>query len=70
MIRPRTHVDVRILNNAPITFTFEVISTGLLLIFNDDTKTEEFEADILIRYLDMQSWFNALDHRYLEALAG
>ncbi len=53
-IHPRTHVDVRILNNAPVSFTYEVISTGTLLI----------------RYLDMQPWFESLDRQYLEKFAG
>lgn len=69
-IHPRIHVDVRILNNAPITLTYEVISTGILLMSNNDTETAGFEAGVLIRYLDMQPWFDSLDRQYLEALSG
>lgn len=69
-IRPRIHVDVRILNRAPVFFVYEVLSTGLLLICNDSKKSAEFEADILIRYLDMQPWNESLDQWYREALAG
>jgi uncharacterized protein len=69
-IHPRTHVDVRILNNAPVTFTYEVISTGLLLINSNNSKFTEFETDTLIRYLDMQPWFELLDQQYLERIAG
>ncbi len=69
-INPRIHVDVRIMNRAPVSFVYEVLSTGLLLISNDDEKTAEFEADILIRYLDIQPWNESLDQWYREALAG
>ena len=69
-IHPRIHVDVRILNNAPVFFTYEVISTGLLLVCTDNTKCADFEAITLISYLDMQPWFELLDQEYLKRMAG
>ncbi|MFH0966940.1 MAG: nucleotidyltransferase domain-containing protein [Methanobacteriota archaeon] len=67
-IHPRTHVDVRILNNAPITFAYEVLSTGLLLNCSNDEIITTFETDILVRYLDMQPWYETLDNLYREKL--
>lgn len=69
VIQPRTHVDVRVLNNAPVAFSYEVISTGLLLFNKNDLKTTAFEADVLIQYLDMQPWLESLDQQYLEVMA-
>ncbi len=45
-------VDLLLLNSAPPTLKFEVITTGTLLYAQSDAALNDFEADVSRRYLD------------------
>ncbi|HQO04420.1 MAG TPA: nucleotidyltransferase domain-containing protein [Spirochaetota bacterium] len=54
IIRHRlTHsVDIRVLNNAPLSFAFNVIKNGTLLFTSDEERYCDYKEDIIRRYLD------------------
>ena len=54
-------VDVRILNQAPISFSQNVIRTGRIVIDKDPNMRAEFETTILKQYFD----FSPFQRRYL-----
>ncbi|MGI9861424.1 nucleotidyltransferase domain-containing protein [Moorella naiadis] len=66
----RTHIpfpiDVRILNNAPLSFKYSVIKNGRLLIENNPTTRVEFQESTLDRYFD----FVPFRKRYLKETLG
>ncbi|MCK9419490.1 MAG: nucleotidyltransferase domain-containing protein [Nitrospirae bacterium] len=45
-------VDVRVLNTAPLSFRYNVIKEGVLLIVNDDEKRTGFQEATLADYFD------------------
>lgn len=45
-------VDVRILNNAPLSFSFSVIKNGIVLFCKDEDKRIDFETRIFTKYHD------------------
>ena len=45
-------IDVRILNNAPLSFKYSVIKNGYLLIENDSSVRSDFQEVTLDRYFD------------------
>lgn len=47
-------VDVRVLNNAPASFVFNVIKGGYLLIDRDSNLRADFESLMLKRYFDFE----------------
>jgi len=51
-------VDVRVLNNAPISFRFKVLK-GELLFSRDEEKRCEFESKTLAEYHDFKYYLNA-----------
>ncbi len=44
--------DVRILNNAPLSFRYNVIRSGEILLSHDEDKRTEFQEQTVINYLD------------------
>lgn len=44
--------DVRILNNCPLSFAYQVIKHGERIYVNDDDQRAIFEERVLARYLD------------------
>jgi len=61
----RYECDVRVLNNQPVWFGFEVISTGRPLYVRDDDERIEFETQVTVEYLDMKSMYDLFDREYL-----
>jgi len=61
----RIECDVRVLNNQPVWFVFEVISTGRLLYVRDDDERIDFETQVTIEYQDMKSMYDLFDREYL-----
>lgn len=57
--------DIRILNDAPVWFAFEVISTGHPVFARSDEVRFEFETDVVIAYLDMKYTYDLFDREYL-----
>jgi predicted nucleotidyltransferase len=45
-------VDVRILNNAPLSFKYNVIKSGVLLFARDDDERADFVESTLSAYFD------------------
>ncbi len=45
-------VDVRVLNNAPLSFRYHVIKEGRLLIVRNDDARADFQEATLSRYFD------------------
>ena len=46
-LSPRVPCDVRVLNNAPVEFCFEVIRTGTVLFSRSTDQKAGYEADII-----------------------
>jgi len=59
-------VDVRILNNAPLSFRYHVIKKGIPLLIRDDNERVEFQEITLSRYFDF-AFFRAM---YLKETLG
>lgn len=51
-LQPRYEVDVRVLNEAPVLFGYEVLRTGRLLFEHDPEGRIGYEAQLLSAYLD------------------
>lgn len=47
-------VDVRILNDAPVAFQYEVVKTGKVVFCREDKERIRFEAQVLSSYMDYQ----------------
>ena len=45
-------VDVRVLNGAPLSFKYNVIKDGIVLLSKDDDKRADFEEKTIVFYLD------------------
>ncbi len=59
-------VDVRVLNDAPLSFRYAVIRDGLLLLCRDDHARTEFQGLTLDLYFDFLPFRN----RYLQEVFG
>jgi len=59
-------VDVRILNEAPLSFRYHVIKQGIPLIVRDENERAEFQEVTLSRYFDF-AFFRAM---YLKETLG
>ncbi|SFF95624.1 hypothetical protein SAMN05660649_00192 [Desulfotomaculum arcticum] len=54
--------DVRILNNAPLSFQYNVIKSGEIIVSRNENKRIEFHVRTIIRYCD----FAPLRRNYLK----
>jgi len=55
-------VDVRVMNTAPLSFQFQVIRNGQLILERDPNARAEYQAQILKQYFD----FSCFRKRYLK----
>jgi uncharacterized protein len=62
-------VDVRVLNDAPVEFQYEVIKTGRLVYERNREQRTDYEADIISRYLDLRYLFDRMDQAFLARVA-
>ncbi|MDQ7063242.1 MAG: nucleotidyltransferase domain-containing protein [candidate division KSB1 bacterium] len=53
-LQPRFDVDLRLLNEAPVTFQHEVISKGHIVYERDHDARVMFEARVLSEYMDTE----------------
>lgn len=61
-----SHVcDVKILNDAPVWFQYEVIRHGRPVYAKTDEERFDRETDILIEYMDMKYSYDLFDRAYL-----
>ncbi len=67
-ISERREVDVRILNEAPLFFQYEVIQTGQLIFQREENRRIHYERCLLSKYLDYQPIWSALINQYLKEM--
>lgn len=61
-----SHVcDIKILNDAPVWFQYEVIRHGRPVYARTDEERFDRETDILIEYMDMKYSYDLFDRAYL-----
>jgi predicted nucleotidyltransferase len=51
-------VDVRVLNRAPLSFKYNVIKNGAILLVKDDNKRTDFQEVVLSLYFDFEPYRN------------
>lgn len=61
----RMPVDVRIINNAPLTFVYHVLKGGMVIVDKDRSLRADFEGLIYKKYFDFQH----LRREYLREIA-
>ena len=59
--RVKFTIDIRVLNNAPLSFLQNVIRNGLVIVDNDPNRRSDFESYVLKKYFD----FARFRRRYL-----
>lgn len=59
-------IDVRVLNTSPLSFKYNVIKDGIVLLVRDDDKRADFEETTIAAYLDFLPYRNM----YLEETLG
>jgi uncharacterized protein len=57
--------DIRVLNEEPVWFTYEVISTGMVLFTRNEDDRIDIEMRVLIEYQDIKSMYDLFDREYL-----
>lgn len=57
--------DIKILNEEPVWFSYEVISTGMVLFTRNEDDRIEIETRVLIEYQDIKSMYDLFDREYL-----
>jgi hypothetical protein len=62
---PRHTADVRVLNEAPLSFQYEVILTGEAVFVVDEVARVTYEADLTSAYLDFKETADWLDREFL-----
>jgi len=64
-ITPRFDVDLRILNNAPVEFQYEVVRTGKVVFARVEGLRIAFEDDVMAKYLDLKPLYDRMDRALL-----
>lgn len=64
-IIPRYEIDLRILNDAPVEFQYEVVRTGYLLVARDESTRIAFEAGVIAQFLDLKYLYDRIDRALL-----
>ncbi|MHC1626258.1 MAG: nucleotidyltransferase domain-containing protein [Methanoculleaceae archaeon] len=64
-ITPGYEIDLRILNDAPIEFQYEVVKTGRLLVSRDEDTRIAFEAGVIAQFLDLKYLYDTIDRALL-----
>ncbi|WP_054847621.1 hypothetical protein [Methanoculleus chikugoensis] len=64
-ITPRYEIDLRLLNDAPVEFQYEVVKTGRLLVSRDEETRIAFEADVIAQFLDLKYLYDTIDRALL-----
>lgn len=59
-------IDVRVLNTAPLSFKYNVIKDGIILLVKNDDKRADFQEATIAAYLDFLPYHNI----YLEETLG
>jgi len=64
-ITPRYEIDLRILNDAPVEFQYEVVKTGHLLVTRDEDTRVTFEVGVIAKFLDLKDLYDGIDRALL-----
>ncbi len=64
-VKPRFEFDIKILNNAPVEFQFEVIKKGSVIFSRDETRRVDYEFEVISTYLDLKYMYDFLDKKFL-----
>lgn len=64
-IKPRFEFDIKILNNSPAEFQFEVIKKGSVIFSRDETRRIDYEFEVISTYLDLKYMYDFLDKKFL-----
>ncbi|AKB26868.1 putative nucleotidyltransferase [Methanosarcina siciliae T4/M] len=64
-IRPRFEFDVKILNNSPIEFQFEVIKKGHVIFSRNEPNRIDYESEVISAYLDLKYMYDLIDKEFL-----
>ncbi len=64
-ITPGYEIDLRILNDAPVEFQYEVVKTGRLLVAWDEATRVAFEAGVIAKFLDLKYLYDRIDRALL-----
>lgn len=67
-LKPRMPVDLRFLNEAPVHFQHEVISTGLVVFERSRDPRVIFEARVLSEYMDYEPTRRFFNERLLSRI--
>ena len=62
-------VDLRVLNDTPLEFRYNVIHDGIVIYSRDDKQRLEFESRALMEYFDFKPMiyqYNQYMHRRIE----
>ena len=57
--------DVRVINNEPVWFQYEIIKTGVPLAVRNEDDRLDFETNVMVEYLDMKYTYDLFDREYL-----
>jgi len=68
-ITPRCTCDVRVLNNAPVEFAYEVVKTGSIVFLQSESTRIDYEADVITQYLDLKYLFDRVDSAFLAGVS-
>jgi predicted nucleotidyltransferase len=61
----RHECDVRVINDEPVWFRYEVISNGIPVYVRNEEDRINYEADLLVVYQDLKSMYDLFDREYL-----
>lgn len=61
----RYECDVRVINQEPVWFRFEVIRTGRAIYVRDEDDRIDFETRVLVEYQDLKFMYDLFDREYL-----
>jgi predicted nucleotidyltransferase len=57
--------DVRVLNDEPVWFKYEIISTGMPIYIRNEDDRIDFETRVLVEYQDIKFMYDLFDEEYL-----
>nr|WP_321352133.1 nucleotidyltransferase domain-containing protein [uncultured Methanoregula sp.] len=61
----RYECDVRVMNDEPAWFRYEVISTGVPVYVRSEEDRIGYETDLLVEYQDLKYMYDLFDRDYL-----
>jgi predicted nucleotidyltransferase len=61
----RHECDVRVMNDEPVWFRYEVISTGVPVYVRNEEDRIGYETDLLVEYQDLKYMYDLFDQDYL-----